>query len=249
MQARDLFTTIDSMGDGYIDFVEWSDFMSLMRLGGLEADAAATASMRGATPATILSLLVPAAEVELSPAEQTMLRSTLRRADSLAAAASRSGVTIMVDAEQTYLQPAIDYVTLNMMRKYNRPNPAQWHSPEIAHVLHVSGDILGGSHTRRGTTLPPPPPLTAWPYNTPDVLATSNLRYSTPGGDVPAAYPVVYTTYQAYLTDALSRVSIDLQRAKREQFLFGAKLVRGAYMLQERPLAKTKGYKDPIHRK
>jgi hypothetical protein len=64
-----------------------------------------------------------------------------------------------------------------------------------------------------------------------------------PGG----AYPAVYNTYQCYLTDTPSRLQLALRRADREGWLFGAKLVRGAYMVQERALAAEKGYKDPIH--
>ncbi len=48
------------------------------------------------------------------------------------------------------------------------------------------------------------------------------------------------------MKDAKWRISIDLQRARREKFAFAAKLVRGAYMVGERQRATLRGYDDPI---
>ncbi|KAL1530017.1 hypothetical protein AB1Y20_000942 [Prymnesium parvum] len=59
-------------------------------------------------------------------------------------------------------------------------------------------------------------------------------------------YPAVFGTYQAYLVDCNSTLQIDLERARREGFHLGAKLVRGAYMVHERERAKKRGYPDPI---
>ncbi|MFN2458239.1 MAG: proline dehydrogenase family protein [Chitinophagaceae bacterium] len=57
---------------------------------------------------------------------------------------------------------------------------------------------------------------------------------------------VVYNTIQFYRHDRLQFLKKSLQAAKERNFLFGAKLVRGAYMEKERRRAREKGYSSPI---
>lgn len=57
---------------------------------------------------------------------------------------------------------------------------------------------------------------------------------------------VVYTTYQMYRHDKLAQLEKDYDRARSEDYLFGAKLVRGAYMDKERARAREMGYPSPI---
>lgn len=57
---------------------------------------------------------------------------------------------------------------------------------------------------------------------------------------------IVYNTYQLYRHDKLNQLKSDHKKAVQEGFLFGAKLVRGAYMEKERDRALEMNYPSPI---
>jgi proline dehydrogenase len=58
---------------------------------------------------------------------------------------------------------------------------------------------------------------------------------------------VVYNTYQMYRHDRLEYVSKSILHAKQNNYILGAKLVRGAYMEKERKRAMKLGYNSPIN--
>jgi len=59
-------------------------------------------------------------------------------------------------------------------------------------------------------------------------------------------HPLVFQTYQTYLKGMHSNVLQDLQRSWREGWCFGAKVVRGAYMVSEREKAHNRGLPSPV---
>ena len=56
-----------------------------------------------------------------------------------------------------------------------------------------------------------------------------------------------FTNCSLLLQDTLDRVKANLELMDKLGFYFGAKIVRGAYMAQERNHAADMGYDDPIH--
>merc|ERR1712198_332842 len=117
----------------------------------------------------------------LTEREEEQFANMLNRINTIFQAAKDMDVRVMVDAEQTYFQPAISRITMEMMTKYNREKA------------------------------------------------------------------VVFNTYQCYLKEAYNNLILDLEQSDRQGFFFGAKLVRGAYMNQERARATSLNYEDPIN--
>lgn len=164
------FTWIDADKDGCIDLLDWECLVQpdlklskILKAPRLEGDK--------------LELL----QFTLTEEEEQQTKRMLQRVNELAKCARDNNVRIMIDAEQTYFQPAISRLTIEMMRKFNRNKP------------------------------------------------------------------IIFNTYQCYLKHAYNCMSADMEQARREGFHFGAKLVRGAYMDQERVRAADIGYDDPIN--
>lgn len=88
---------------------------------------------------------------------------------------------ILIDAEQTYFQPLIDFFANKLMSRYNQ-----------------------------------------------DTVT-------------------IFNTYQCYLKGTPSQLIYDAEKANLLGYKFGAKLVRGAYMEQERQRAADLDYEDPIY--
>jgi len=168
MQETFRFMQRSADGSGYIDLLDWNNLLSS---NSRISDIFITTNENGEEVRLMK---------ELTDDEEAQMNRMLQRINTLAEAAEAQGVRLMIDAEQTYFQPAISRMAVEMMRKFN--------------------------HTR----------------------------------------PVIFNTYQCYLKQSFNNFIIDLEQARREGFHFGAKIVRGAYMEQERQRASELGYEDPI---
>ncbi len=58
---------------------------------------------------------------------------------------------------------------------------------------------------------------------------------------------IIYNTIQLYRWDRFDYLKTQISRSKAQGYLYGAKLVRGAYMEKERKRAEELGYRSPIH--
>jgi proline dehydrogenase len=80
----------------------------------------------------------------------------------------------------------------------------------------------------------------SWMQETIDKLAYDMMRKYN------KEQPIVYNTFQMYLTASLNNLKDALHDAVMHNYFLGAKLVRGAYMEKEREEARRRGTADPI---
>lgn len=80
----------------------------------------------------------------------------------------------------------------------------------------------------------------SWIQDAIDRLATEMMeKYNREG-------PIVYNTIQMYRADRLEYLREARRNAKRDGYILGVKIVRGAYMEKERARAEEMGYPSPI---
>ncbi|GAA5837043.1 hypothetical protein JCM3766R1_006512 [Sporobolomyces carnicolor] len=110
---------------------------------------------------------------ELSEEDHAQLSALYEGLRKVAGEARKQGVRLLVDAEQSWYQPAIDHFADLLSQEFNKP-------------------------------------------------------------DATCSVPIVYNTYQCYLRTTPSKLESALAHATLNNYSFGAKLVRGAYVESER---------------
>jgi proline dehydrogenase len=171
-RLQDIFNALEHEGSdpmrraGVVDYLSWSQRLKLNDIPLLVKHCRVAG---------------PVSRSALTELELELLHNMIGRLSRLAEVAAESNVRMMIDAEHSYFQPAINHAAVELQRRYNKEEP------------------------------------------------------------------MIYNTYQCYLKDSHERLVMDLERARREGWFFGAKLVRGAYMVLERERAAKSGYPSPIH--
>ncbi|KAL4226794.1 Hydroxyproline dehydrogenase [Mactra antiquata] len=117
----------------------------------------------------------------MNEADNEELNKSLSRLRQLGKCAEENEVRLLIDAEYTYLNPALRLISLAMMLQFNKKKP------------------------------------------------------------------IVSYTYQNYLKETFTNLTNDINFVRCNGACFAAKLVRGAYLDQERNLALKHGYEDPVH--
>ncbi len=135
--------------------------------------------MTGIGDATLFAKMT--AGMTLTPDEETAWTRLRGRLEAICKQAAESGTPIYIDAEESWIQGAMDKLAEEMMAAHNR------HSA------------------------------------------------------------IVFTTLQLYRTDRVDYFKRLIASARAKSFRLGVKIVRGAYMEQERDRARRVGYPSPIH--
>ena len=117
----------------------------------------------------------------LESSEQVEFFKAKARINHICKSAYDADVPVMFDAEESWIQKAVDAIALDMMRMYNQDKA------------------------------------------------------------------IVFNTYQLYRNDKLDSLQNDVFQAQNEEFILGAKLVRGAYLEKENARAAKMGYSSPLY--
>ncbi|KAF4739521.1 hypothetical protein FOZ63_001474, partial [Perkinsus olseni] len=110
-EIRRTFDKLDIYHDGSVDLVDWTCSMTLVDMSEMVKEC----KEHG-----------PLYDAALDEEELELMKSMLHRVDMVCQKAYNLGVKIMIDAEWTAIQPAIDNVVVHMMRKYNRDTEKGW---------------------------------------------------------------------------------------------------------------------------
>lgn len=143
----------------------------------------------------------------LSTSDANSLASLLKALEKVGESARSANVKLIIDAEQSWLQPAIDAIYLQLARKYNRVDEQ---------------DLQTGAASKKKAGR-----VTSW-------LSGAKGAGAAPYESQP---PIFYTTLQCSLRRSPALLEALLEDGRRRGWSVGVKVVRGAYVDQEHAAA------------
>ena len=152
----------------------------------------------------------------LSKEDKKVFHQGLNRLRLLCQEAEKKGVVILLDAEQSNRQPAIELMAHSLWREFEQ--------------LPTTTVTTAAACTSTTTT------TTTTTTNATTASTTTTSRKT----------PIIYNTYQMYLKRSPSIVNRDMLLAKNGNYRFAAKVVRGAYVSSEIKGAQERGEEIPL---
>lgn len=111
-QVQEWFSAADFDADGFVDIYDWGRLMDhQMQLSKLFQ----VLNLRTGKMEPLIQ--------NLTEKEEAQFANMLGRLIKVCDRAAEKNVRLMIDAEQTYFQPAIARLTTELMRRYNKNNP------------------------------------------------------------------------------------------------------------------------------
>jgi proline dehydrogenase len=107
VEGRRLFEALDLDKDGRVDYVDWSNSLTIEELHTLTNQC----RTKG-----------PLSRAVLNEQERALVKVMRGRVEGLASLAASLGVRLMIDAEHFKFQPAIDNITTQLAKMFNRGN-------------------------------------------------------------------------------------------------------------------------------
>src|ERR1035437_5730504 len=146
------------------------------------------------------------AGVELTTAEEEEWQRIKARVLAIFEKAHSLGITVMIDAEQTWIQNTIDELVLNMMRRFNSKKPIVYHTYQLYrndklaslksdHAIAVKEGLILGAKLVRGA------------YMETERLRAAEKGYASPIHNSKKETDADYDEAENFCTDHIERIA------------------------------------------
>lgn len=111
------------------ELIKIIQFAKSRNTGGKKTVPFLSCKVTGLTPFNLLEKLSNASE--LTESEQKDKLTLYSRMHAIAASAAEAGIGLFIDAEESWIQEAVDTLTFELMRKYNKTNAVVYSTPQM----------------------------------------------------------------------------------------------------------------------